>query len=164
MAIVQAVRIAVEQRAGRGVVVRVMLARSSEPVLVMVTARWIVSPAAMLVAPTVRRLPAASPPMELRLTVPDATDWAALVVPVKAANAAPPTPAAVRATRPPVTRALVRVEVRLALGRECFMWRGSFRVGQGRMDAPGDGDGCTPPAPLDRKVSRSSLSRWVEMY
>ena len=96
-----------------------------------------VSLGAMLVAAIDRRWPAPPPLMSTKDMVPELWDCDAVVVAVKAAKAAPPTPAAVRATRPPVTRALRRVEAARGEGRECFMGGGPFGWG---------GGGCAPPA------------------
>ena len=94
------------------------------PVLVRVTARWIVSPGAMLVAPT-REAVAGGVGADAgeadgagRRRSGTRCSW-----PVNAAKAAPPTPATARATRPPAMRAFGCGSRSVGWG-ECVLHRG----------------------------------------
>ena len=89
----------------------VTVERASVPVLTTSTARWIVSPAAMFVAPTDSRLLAADGEIAANVTVPDAMVGVAEVVLVKVAYAPTPIVSSVAATKPP------------AIARRLFAWR-----------------------------------------
>src|SRR5689334_21586300 len=81
---------------GDALVVRAIEARSWLPVLDRSNERWIVSPGTRPVALTVSRLVDAPVLPRAMTTVPDDTDWLALVVDVKVANV--PMPARAPAT------------------------------------------------------------------
>ena len=126
-------------------VARSMPVMSIEPSLVRSTTRSSQSPAAMLLAPMVIDVLASW----VSVTSPEATLCEAEVLPVNDAKAAPPTPAAVRATDPPVTRALVRVDARLAVEGvlhvgDVLRGGGVMHPGAGMVHFPGSNRSAPP--------------------
>jgi hypothetical protein len=96
---------------GEALVVSWIEARSSEipvPLLIRSTARWTVSPATRLEAPTVRRLAAPTTPRSIE-TVPDAIDWLADVELVNVANVPRPAMLAVAPSAAKEPRSFMRV-------------------------------------------------------